>query len=216
MKGGICGHTGSANVSRVPRNVWVDQNDIHGKLPTMAKEEKRSSKMFWIDMEMTGLDEKKCKILEVAVVITDLNLNKLEEYSTVVYQPKEVLDTMDAWCKDTHGKSGLTAEVPKGKKLPEMEKDLIALSKKHFPEEKIVLSGNSVFQDRKFIDAYLPQFEKLLHYRLIDVSSFKEVFKNKFNLKFEKKDTHRAKSDIYESIGELRYYLTFVRGEPSK
>ena len=167
--------------------------------------------MFWIDMEMTGLDEKKCKILEIAVVITDFNLNKLDEYAQVVYQPKEVLDTMDSWCKDTHGKSGLTQEVAKGKKLSEVEKELITLAKKHFGPDKIVLSGNSVFQDRKFIDLYMPQFEKMLHYRLIDVSSFKEVFKNKYNLKFEKKDTHRAKSDINESIAELKYYLTFVQ-----
>src|ERR1051326_3957021 len=182
MKRSICGHTGSTDISSIPRNVRLDQYDIHGRLPTMSKEEKRSTKMFWIDMEMTGLDEKKCKILEIAVVITDFNLNKLDEYAQVVYQPKEVLDTMDSWCKDTHGKSGLTQEVAKGKKLSEVEKELITLAKKHFGSDKIVLSGNSVFQDRKFIDLYMPQFEKMLHYRLIDVSSFKEVFKNKYNL----------------------------------
>jgi len=167
--------------------------------------------MFWIDMEMTGLDEKTCKILEVAVVITDQNLNAIDSLHRVVFQPKDVMDQMDKWCSDTHGKSGLTEEVAKGVKLAQVEQELIDLGKKHFGTDKIILSGNSVFQDRKFIDAYMPEFQKILHYRLIDVSSFKEVFKSRYNIRFEKKDNHRAKSDIHESIAELKHYLSFVK-----
>jgi oligoribonuclease len=175
------------------------------------KNDKRYSKLYWIDMEMTGLDEKTCQILEAAAVVTDLELNILDEVHRVVHQPQSVLDGMDDWCKKTHGKSGLTAEVPNGRPLAEVESAVVALATTHFGNDPVVLCGNSVDQDRRFIKVYMPAFFKRLHYRLIDVSSFKEVFRNKYGTKFDKKDTHRAREDIFESIAELKFYLSFVK-----
>lgn len=173
--------------------------------------DEKESKLFWLDMEMTGLDEKTCHILEAAAVVTDLELKKIDEYQEVVYQPQEILESMDEWCQKTHGESGLTAEVSKGKPLSDVEQHLILLAKKHFGEGEVVLCGNSIGQDRKFIDVFMPKFEKYLHYRMIDVSSFKEIFQRKYGIEFPKKETHRAREDIYESIAELAHYLTYIK-----
>lgn len=169
-------------------------------------------KFFWIDLEMTGLDEKTDTILEVAVIVTDLAFKEVERYSRVVFQPAAVLENMNDWCKKHHGESGLTAEVPQGTPLAQVEKDLISLVARHFPsEEKIVLVGNSIHNDRRFIDRHLPEFSKRLHYRLIDVSSFKEIYRERYGLKFEKANAHRAVGDILESIKELETYLSHVK-----
>jgi len=169
--------------------------------------------MFWIDLEMTGLDENKDRIIEVAVVLTDLDFNKVDEYHKIVYQPKEILDGMDEWCIKHHGESGLTDAVKNGSKLEDVEKELIDLINDHYgkKEDKVVIIGNSIHNDRRFIDRYLKEFAKKLHYRMIDVSSFKEVFKMKYNVIFNKNNTHRALDDIYESIRELKYYLNNVK-----
>ncbi len=182
-----------------------------------------SKNLFWIDLEMTGLDDVRDSILEVAVVVTDLNFKPIEEFHRVVYQPQEVLDGMHDWCKKTHGQSGLTAAVPHGTPMGQVEDELVALANRHFKATEatdklkvgqvgqIVLAGNSVGNDRRFIDRQMPQFAKLLHYRLIDVSSYKEIFRDKYNLAFEKKNAHRAVDDIYESIRELSFYLSYVK-----
>jgi oligoribonuclease len=167
--------------------------------------------LFWIDLEMTGLDEKTDSILEVAIVITDINFIKLEEYHRIVFQPKEVLDTMNDWCKKTHGDSGLTAAVPKGTPLAKVEEEVTALILKHYgAKEKVVLCGNSVGNDKRFVDQYMPKVAERLHYRLIDVSSFKEIFREKYKVNFNKENSHRALDDVYQSIRELSYYLSFV------
>ncbi len=171
-----------------------------------------AKRFFWVDLEMTGLDDAVDSILEVAVVITDLNFNTLEEYHSVVFQPQDVLDKMNDWCKKTHGQSGLTAAVPHGKPLAQVETELLELARRHFDmKDRIVLAGNSVGNDKRFIDRQMPQFAKVLHYRLVDVSSFKEVFREKYHLGFEKKNAHRAVDDIYESIRELSFYLSHVQ-----
>lgn len=168
-------------------------------------------KMFWIDLEMTGLDENSDKILEVAVIVTDLNFQTLETYHRVVYQPQAVLDAMNDWCKTTHGKSGLTALVPSGTSLDAVERELIDLAARHFPgAEKIVLCGNSVGNDQRFIFKHLPELSKRIHYRVVDVTSFKEVFRSKWNVHVHKAEGHRALDDIVESIKELQHYLSFV------
>jgi oligoribonuclease len=113
----------------------------------------------------------------------------------------------------THGESGLTAAVAKGTPLNTIEHELTQLIGRHFsPSERVVLTGNSVGNDKRFIDKYLPEVAKRLHYRLIDVSSFKEVFREKYGLHFQKENNHRAVEDIHESIRELKYYLSFVKG----
>jgi len=166
---------------------------------------------FWVDLEMTGLDDKKHQILEVAIIITDLDFKPLEEYHKIVYQPAEALPHMDDWVRKTHSDSGLIAAIPHGTPLPQVEQEVLALINRHYkPDDRVVLAGNSVGNDKRFIDAYMPQIAKRLHYRIIDVSSFKEVFRNKYNLIFEKKNTHRALEDIDESIRELTFYLSYL------
>ncbi len=168
-------------------------------------------RLFWVDLEMTGLDEVRDSILEVAAIVTDLDFKPVETFHQIVFQPLSVLEAMSAWCKKTHGESGLTAAVAKGTPLADVERELLRLLERHFdPKERVVLCGNSVGNDRRFIDRYLPETSKRLHYRLIDVSSFKEVFREKYGVKFEKKSTHRAVDDILESIRELQHYLSFV------
>ena len=170
-------------------------------------------RMFWIDLEMSGLDENTDKILEIAVIITDLNFEVLETYHKIVFQPPEVLETMNDWCKNTHGKSGLTALIPNGIPLAQVEKELIELSGRHFTNEKIVLCGNSVGTDKRFLEVGMPVFSQQLHYRIVDISSFKEIFSSIYGVEFQKKDSHRARDDILESIAELGHYLTFVNAK---
>ncbi len=173
--------------------------------------------LLWVDLEMTGLDEKTDHILEVAIVITDFEFKPLEEYHRIVFQPKEVVDGMNDWCKKTHGDSGLTAAIPTGTPLATVQKEILELIGRHYkPNDRIVLVGNSVGNDRRFIDAYLPEVAKRLHYRLIDVSSFKEVFREKYGINFAKGNKHRAIDDIHESIRELVYYLGFVQIPPKQ
>jgi oligoribonuclease len=168
--------------------------------------------LFWIDLEMTGLDERTDSILEVAAVVTDLDFKPLEEFHRVVFQPPEVLQSMNDWCKKTHGESGLTVAVAGGTPLARVEAELLGLADRHFSKsERIVLAGNSVGNDRRFVDKYLPEFAKRLHYRLIDVSSFKEVFREKYKLGFQKKNAHRAVDDVHESVRELAFYLSYVK-----
>jgi oligoribonuclease len=171
-------------------------------------------KFLWIDMEMSGLELTKCRILEVAAVVTDLELKPLESYEAVIFQPPEVLEAMDEWCKENHGKSGLTAAVASGKPEAQVEQELLALIGSHFQEsERPILCGNSIGQDRKFIDAYMPVLASRLHYRMLDVTSFKIIFGTRFGIEFPKKGSHRAVDDIHESIAELSHYLSFVRAE---
>lgn len=166
---------------------------------------------LWLDMEMSGLDHRQCRILEVAAVVTDGSFTQRESYHAVVFQPSEVLAAMDAWCTEQHGKSGLTAAVPQGVPEVEVEKQLLALIERHWPaEERPVLAGNSIGQDRKFIDAYMPALSARLHYRMLDVSSFKVVFNDRYGVRYEKRGTHRALDDIGESIAELSLYLSHV------
>ena len=173
--------------------------------------------LLWLDLEMTGLDEKTDRILEVAAVVTDLELTALGEFHRVVYQPPEVLENMNAWCKENHGKSGLTKDVAVGVPLDIVEQELLNFLSSYFkPDDRMILTGNSIGNDRRFIEAYWPQLTKRLHYRVVDVSSFKETFRERFGVKFEKKNAHRAKDDIYESIAELRHYLSFIQIPPPK
>ncbi len=171
-------------------------------------------RLFWLDMEMTGLIPEKDRILEVAAIVTDLEFRVLDTLEAVVFQPTAVLEAMDAWCKEHHGKSGLTARVSNGISEKDVDSLLAELARKHFGTEKVVLAGNSIWQDRRFVERYLPQFSSALHYRMLDVSAWKLVFENCFGKKFKKQEKHRALGDIEESIAELRHYLVAV--DPQK
>lgn len=165
-------------------------------------------KLFWVDMEMTGLDVEKEVIIEVAAIVTDLNFAELETFETVVKQPQKYLDAMDAWNTEHHRKSGLTAKVPNGMDADQAEAKLVDMIKKHFPNpnDRPVLAGNSIMQDRLFIDKYWKDLSSRLHYRMVDVSSWKVIINNKFNYYYHKSNKHRALEDIRESIQELRHY----------
>lgn len=167
-------------------------------------------KLFWIDMEMTGLDVEKEVIIEVAAIITDWQFNELDTYHAVVKQPQEYIDRMDAWNTEHHGASGLTALIPSGKDQDQVENELLAMISKHFGSsnrERPIIAGNSIAQDRLFISKYMKSLNEALHYRMLDVSSWKIVFNEKYKIKYEKQNTHRALDDIRESISELKYYV---------
>lgn len=173
-------------------------------------------------MEMSGLDVNKEVIIEVACIVTDLNFRELDSFETVVKQPQSYLDNMDAWNTEHHGKSGLTAKVPFGMDPEMVEAKLIYIIDKNFPESKTdlkkrpILAGNSIAQDRLFIDKYFKKLAERLHYRMVDVSSFKVIMTNKYDIEYKKQNSHRALDDIRESIGELRFYLEhFENKSPS-
>lgn len=173
---------------------------------------KPTQKLLWIDLEMTGLDIDKEVIIECAALVTDYEFNILDTYEAVVNQPSFYLERMDDWNKEHHTASGLTAKVPFGKTPDQVEEDLINLLKKHWPkiekkEDRPILAGNSIGQDRLFINKYFKRFSSQLHYRMLDVSSFKIVFNNKYQVRYQKENAHRALEDIQESIQELKFYL---------
>ena len=161
---------------------------------------------------MTGLDDAQDSILELAAIITTPELNVLDELHRIVYQPQSVLEGMNDWCKKTHGESGLTAACATGTALSEVERELLQLLDRHYSaKDRPVLCGNSIGNDRRFIDRYCVEFAKRLHYRMIDVSSFKEIYRERWGIDFKKKNAHRAVDDILESIRELEHYLSYVK-----
>ncbi len=173
--------------------------------------------LLWLDMEMSGLEVEKEVIIEVACIVTDMNFRELDSFETVVKQPKSFLDNMDSWNTEHHGKSGLTAKVATGMDPELVEMKLIDIINKHFPEsqkdlkKRPMLAGNSIMQDRLFIDKYFKKLSARLHYRMVDVSSWKVICNNKFNIEYKKQNSHRALDDIRESMGELRFYLDYLQ-----
>jgi oligoribonuclease len=174
-------------------------------------------RLVWLDMEMTGLDPQKERIIEVAVVVTEPDLTVVAEGPVlVIHQADALLDAMDSWNRSTHGKSGLIDKV-KASTLTEAqaEIELIAFLSKYVPAGKSPLCGNTVSQDRRFMFNYMPKLEQFFHYRTIDVSTLKELarrWKPELLKGFEKRSKHEALADIYESIDELKYYRdTFIK-----
>lgn len=161
-------------------------------------------------MEMTGLDVDSNRIIEVAVIVTDIQLREVERYQAVIRQPQTFIDAMDEWNVNTHTESGLIHEIPRGRLQQEVEMDLINLVKKHFGNYRVMLSGNSISQDKLFIEKYMKRFAKHLHYRIIDISSMKAVYQYVLGIRFQKGHTHRAMDDVEKSIEELKLYLSFM------
>jgi oligoribonuclease len=172
------------------------------------------SHFLWLDMEMTGLDVEKERPIEVAALITDQKLQEVAKYHAVIFQPQSLLDRMDDWNKTHHGKSGLLDHIPMGKSMEVVDRELAEMIESVFHGERAILAGNSIGQDRLFIDHYLPKTAALLHYRLLDVSSLKVVFQTMYGKFFDKKESHRALDDIHESINELKYYMGFISDDP--
>lgn len=170
-----------------------------------------TTKLLWLDMEMTGLDVTKEVPIEIAAIVTDMEFNNLAQYHAIIKQPQHYLDAMDDWNQRQHKQSGLVDLIPNGKDPDVVDQEMSALVRQHFGSERAVLCGNSIGQDRLFIRAYMPKLEACLHYRTIDVTSWKVIFNEVYKRKFEKRDGHRALDDILESINELKFYMSFVK-----
>ncbi|BBN87108.1 oligoribonuclease [Azospira sp. I09] len=167
--------------------------------------------LVWLDMEMTGLNPDQDRIIEMAMVVTDVNLNVLAESPVwAVHQAEAVLDGMDDWNKNTHGKSGLIDRVrASATDEAKVEAEALAFMEQWVPRRATPMCGNSIGQDRRFMARYMPTLEDYFHYRNLDVSTLKELCRRwapEVAQGFAKKGLHTALSDIHESIEELRYY----------
>lgn len=172
--------------------------------------------LVWIDCEMTGLDPETCVLLEIATIITDSQLNIVAEGPVfAIAQPERVLQGMDAWCRRTHGASGLTRRVrEEGVPLEEAERQTLRFVRRHCYVRTAPLCGNSIGQDKRFLVRYMPRLHAFFHYRSVDVSSIKELVgrwypEGRFSPP-PKQEVHLALSDIKESIDELKYYKEHV------
>ncbi len=167
--------------------------------------------LIWIDLEMTGLDPAKDRIIEVATIVTDAELNIVAEGPVLaVHQPDEIMAGMDEWNTRTHAKTGLTERVKASTiNEAEAERQTVEFLAQFVAKNKSPMCGNSICQDRRFLARCMPQLEDWFHYRNLDVSSVKELavrWKPAIMAGFQKKNTHKAIDDIRESIEELKYY----------
>ncbi|MDG6897093.1 oligoribonuclease [Actinobacillus delphinicola] len=175
-----------------------------------AKQKDRQN-LIWIDLEMTGLDPNKERIIEIATIVTDKDLNILAEGPVLaVHQSDELLNKMSEWCQTTHSQNGLIDRV-RASKLTERAAELRTLDflKKWTEKGASPICGNSVAQDKRFLYNYMPELADYFHYRHLDVSTLKELavrWKPEILAGFKKKNTHLALDDIRESIAELAYY----------
>ncbi|MGH8679516.1 MAG: oligoribonuclease [Burkholderiales bacterium] len=174
-----------------------------------------ANNLIWLDMEMTGLDPAIDRIIEIAIVVTDTNLATVAEAPVlVINQPDEVLDTMDAWNKSTHAKSGLIDKVKASMlREPAAEQQMLAFLEQQVPPNTSPMCGNSICQDRRFLVRWMPKLEQYFHYRNLDVSTLKELakrWKPEIVAGLSKHGKHQALADIYESIDELKYYREHI------
>lgn len=173
------------------------------------------TKLFWVDLEMTGLDPRQDVILEVAAEITDFDFKTLASYESFVQQPNDVVvERMqkNIWWKDyPANRDEFIKKTATGKPGEQVEQELIELVEKHFGNEPAVLAGNSIHNDRAFIKRWWPKLDLKLHYRMLDVSAWKVFMQGKYDVKFEKKEVHRAFDDIQASIAELQHYLEWFK-----
>lgn len=181
----------------------------------MIVAEANKSRLVWMDMEMTGLDPDKEAIIEIATIITDSELNVIATGpELVVHQDAARFETMDAWNQKQHKQSGLWPKVVASTiTVADAEAQTLAFIKQHVPIHTSPLCGNSIWQDRRFLRRYMPKIDSYLHYRIVDVSTIKELagrwYPNASAPK-NKDNNHRALSDIIESIEELRYYRSNI------
>ncbi|MFD0705427.1 oligoribonuclease [Alloscardovia venturai] len=183
------------------------------------------SRLIWIDCEMTGLDIANDELCEVSVVPTDFNMKVLDEGIDLVIKPSQTaIDHMNDFVRHMHTSSGLVDEWENGLTLSEAQRRVVDYVKKFLPAEgkgKAHLAGNSIHSDKKFLDKYMPELMSQLHYRIIDVSTMKELSRRWYPAVYENKPEkhggHRALADIIESIDELRYYreMMFVKSQPT-
>ena len=174
---------------------------------------KSDQNLVWLDCEMTGLDPEKERLIEIAIIVTGPQLTpRIEGPVLAIHQSDEVLDRMDKWNKGTHGKSGLIDKVKASTiTVADAEAQILAFISQYVPKGDSPLCGNTISQDRRFLVKYMPKLEAYLHYRNIDVSTFKELAKRwrpeVYNA-FKKQQKHTALADVHESIDELEHYRT--------
>jgi len=173
------------------------------------------TRLLWVDLEMTGLEPAKDVLLEVAVEITDFNFKTLASYEARIQQKRDVVvDRMqkNIWWRDfPENRDDFVNRLEEGKPLKQVEAEMIALVEEHFRGEPAVLAGNSIYNDRLFIKQWMPTLDLKLHYRMLDVSSFKILMQGKHGEVFEKDSTHRAFDDIQASIAELQHYMDWFK-----
>lgn len=175
-----------------------------------------ADRIVWIDCEMTGLDPKSDALVEIAAIVTDSELQPLDEgVDIVIAPPAEALEGMNDFVRNMHTTSGLIEELSDGVSLDQAERQVLDYVKRWVPQpKKAPLAGNSIGTDKAFLDAYMPDLVEHLHYRIIDVSSIKELSRRWYPRAYfaspEKNGGHRALADILESIDELRYYRRAV------
>lgn len=173
----------------------------------------KKAKILWLDLEMTGLDAENDLILEVATIATDWDFNEIATFEGVIKNENMTLDERLAansvfWDANPAARDGLKSQNENGKDLAVIEEEILAFIDEHFEADKpVLLGGNSIHMDRRFITSQWPRFDARLHYRMLDVSAWKVVFEGKFKKKFAKPEEHRALGDIRGSIMELEYYL---------
>lgn len=176
-----------------------------------------TKRILWIDLEMTGLVAREDLILEVAAIVTDWNFKEIATYEGIIKNEDLVLGERLAlnaifWDANTESRDSLKAQNQAGKPLAEIEAELLAFVSEHFEADKpVLLAGNSIHMDRRFITEQWPILDARLHYRMLDVSAWKVVFEGKFKKKFVKPEEHRALGDIRGSILELQYYLSKIK-----
>jgi oligoribonuclease len=175
------------------------------------------TKLLWVDLEMTGLDAQHDVILEVAAEITDFNMVTLASYEARVKQPQKlVAERMQKntwWADYPENRDEFLQKLEQGKASSQVEKELVAFVQQNFGDERAVLAGNSIHNDRNFIKQWWPALDLKLHYRMLDVSAWKVYMQGRYGLDFEKKDVHRAFDDIQASIAELQYYLEWFKDQ---
>lgn len=169
----------------------------------------KTAKLLWVDLEMTGLDPEKDRILEVAAIATDWDLEPLAEMTAVVKVSEELMRERmvgEFWEKYSEVRDGLIAQNMTGEDVTEVEQKLLKFVDENF-EDEVILAGNSIHQDRKFIDREWPKLAARLHYRMLDVSAWKVYYEGALGDKFTKREAHRALDDIMGSIEELKWYV---------
>jgi len=174
----------------------------------------KKATLLWVDLEMTGLEPEKDRILEVAAIATDWDLRPLDQMTAVVKVEDEIIKKRMVgkfWEENRESYEALVKQNAGGESVKEVEKAVGRFLNKNFSRTgKIILAGNSIHQDRKFIDREMPEVSRRLHYRMLDVSAWKVYFENALGKKFEKAEAHRALDDILGSIEELKYYRGMI------